>query len=116
VVRRALLRAHVVGVKADMALSDVEWHCRLAGRETPDAGDPQLDYEAAPRCEVACGVSEAGDLLGLGPQVANAVPYEVDERELAWRSERWRCRRADGFRNRHATQVAYGSRSEGGQR
>ena len=27
-------------------------------------------------------VAEAGDLLGLGPQVSDAVPHEIDEREL----------------------------------
>jgi hypothetical protein len=79
VVGRALLGGQVERVEADVMPADVEGHCGLARREAPKAGNPQLDDESSARCEVARGVGEAGDLLGLGAQVCDAVPDDVYE-------------------------------------
>src|SRR4051794_18662488 len=69
VMRRALLGGHVVGVEADVVLPDVEGHRGLTRRIAPDARNRQLNHEASARRQVAGRVAEAGDLLGLRPQV-----------------------------------------------
>ena len=41
----------------------------------------RVDDEAATGREVSRRVAEAGDLLALGPKIAEPVPHEIDERE-----------------------------------
>jgi hypothetical protein len=53
----------------------------LAGRQPPEARNPDLDHEAAAWLEVGSGVLEAGDLLVLRRQVPDRVEDEVGERE-----------------------------------
>jgi hypothetical protein len=75
----ALLRRHVIRIKADMTLTDVKRHGILARRKPPDVGNPQLDREVPTGCEGACCVAEARNLLSLSAQIADAVPDQIDE-------------------------------------
>src|SRR5947209_4944800 len=97
VVGRALLRRRVQGVEADVVLSDVERHGILPRRQPADGRYRQLDYEPTARRELARRVAKAGDLLGLGAKVADAVPHAVDQRELPWYDGRRHV--ADGHRD-----------------
>src|SRR5262249_58296184 len=60
---------------------EVERLDRLAGRETAERRQSDLDHEATALLEVCGGVLEARDLRLLGRQVHDRVEDEVDERE-----------------------------------
>ena len=64
-VRDDVLAQHVVGVQADAARAGLPGNGLLARRELAQLGHPQLDNEPAPRREMAGGIAEARDLLGL---------------------------------------------------
>jgi len=80
---RALLGCQVVGIESQVPLTHLERDRKLPGRKTAKRRHPKLDDETSARTQVPSGVQEARDLLLLGSQVRDAVPYEVHERELA---------------------------------
>ena len=69
VVRYNALTQNVVGVQADVAGLAMPDRGLLPGWQLAQLRYPELDHEAAARCEVAGGIAEARDLLGLGEQV-----------------------------------------------
>lgn len=76
---RAPLGDQVIGVEDEVFLVEAHRERILSWREALDRWHPQIDHESTTGPQVVRCVSETLDLLGLRPEIGDAVPDQEDE-------------------------------------